>query len=422
MNHSDRQRFKLAMAALVYGGAVVAAVARVFLLNRVGGVRLSARWVMLDFYSNQYYPVQAVLHGVDPHNSTRFLALYPAFHGYPPYAPMNLLLHLPFGLLPPLPAGILYFIFTALLAIVLAQFALRLADVSAHGGRVLLVAAAILLSRPGQWALLLGQVAILLTLATYAILLDKSRSQLRSGLGLLVDLTKVTFGIPLAVLLWADRRRRGVALGIALAVLVNLPLVLLLADWEGGLEPFIRAVRVEFLTYENRAETSHSRVDVTSLISRFLGSPLPATAQALVSIVLLSGAAAVIYLLARRRTRAAGDLAVGIICTTTCLVGYHLGYDLVLLVAPFLVVAARGFPGTSSRFLRWAGLVLFTIPAVNWAASDAALTAWRPPHAVWLLVSSADSVCLAALCAGYLYLGLRYHLHASATSALPTQD
>ena len=82
---------------------------------------------------------------------------------------------------------------------------------------------------------------------------DKSRSQLRSGVGLLVDLTRVTFGIPLAVLLWADRRRRGVALGIALAVLVNLALVLLLADWEGGLEPFIRAVRVEFLTYEKLA-------------------------------------------------------------------------------------------------------------------------------------------------------------------------
>ena len=183
MSQIDRRRLKLAMAALLYVGAVVAALARVFLLSSAGGVRLSARWVMLDFYSNQYYPVQALLDGVNPYDATRFMALYPAFHGYLPYAPMNLVLHLPFGLLPPVPAGIVYFILTALLAIVLAHLALRLASVSAGSRRVLLVAAAMLFSRPGQWALLLGQLSILLTLTTHAVLLDNSRSQLRSGLG-----------------------------------------------------------------------------------------------------------------------------------------------------------------------------------------------------------------------------------------------
>jgi hypothetical protein len=422
MSQVDHRRLKLSIAALLYVGAVAFALARVFLLSSAGHVRLNARWVMLDFYSNQYYPVRALLDGVDPHNSTRLMALYPVSHGYLPYTPMNLVLHLPFGLLPPVPAGIAYFIFTALLTIVLAHFALRLAGVRADSGRALLVAAAILLSRPGQWALLLGQVAILLTLATYSILLDNSWSPLRNGLGLLVTLIKVTFGVPLAILLWADRRRRDVVVGIALAALVNLPLFMLFVGWEGGLEPFIRAVRVGFLTWEDRADTSFTRVDVTSLISRFLGSPLPAAVQALLSIVLLSGAAAVIFLLAKHRTRAAGDLAVGIICTATCFVGYHLEYDLVLLIAPFLAVAAKGVPGTSSRVLRWAALGLFTIPAMNWAASGAVMAAWRPPHALWLLVSSADGFSLAVLFAGYLWLGLRYHLPASTTSALSTQE
>ncbi len=412
----------LPMAALLYLGAVAFALARVFILSSAGHMRLNASWVMLDFYSNQYYPVRALLDGVNPHNATRLMALYPASHGYLPYAPMNLVLHLPFGLLPPVPAGIAYFVLTALLTIALAHFALRLAGVRADNGRALLVAAVILFSRPGQWALLLGQLAILLTLVTYSILLDHSRSPLHNGLGLLVALIKVTFGVPLAILLWADRRRRDVVVGVALAALVNLPLLILFVSWEGGLEPFIRAVRVGFLTWEDRADTSFTRVDVTSLISRFLGSPLPAAVQALLSMVLVSGAAAVIYLLAKHRTRAAGDLAVGIICTTTCLVGYHLEYDLVLLVAPFLAVAARGAPGTSSRILRWAALGLFTIPAMNWAASNAVMEVWHPPHALWLLVSSADGLCLAVLFAGYLSLGLRYHLHASTTSALATQE
>ena len=49
-----------------------------------------------------------------------------------------------------------------------------------------------------------------------------------------------------------------------------------------------------------------------------------------------------VHRLAREREQAARDLIVGIICISICLFGYHLGYDLVVLLAPVVVVAGHG--------------------------------------------------------------------------------
>jgi hypothetical protein len=95
---------------------------------------------MTDFAA--YNPVHAVLEGQTP---------YGRDSTFPPYAPLQLVVHLPFALLPPQAAAITYFLFTILLTLALALLALRLARVEVRPERVLALAGAVLLSRPGHW-------------------------------------------------------------------------------------------------------------------------------------------------------------------------------------------------------------------------------------------------------------------------------
>jgi hypothetical protein len=424
MTWREARWVRFSLAAVVYAIAVSAALARVGLLGYARNLRLSAHWVMTDFYSAAYYPVQALLRGDNPHNAEQFVRLYPVADSYPPYAPSNLLFHLPFALLPPVPAAVGYFVLTLLLALPLAYMALRLAGVEATKPRVLLLAGLVFLSRPGHWTLLLGQMSVLLTCATYFVLLYAFRFPALSGLAVLLTISKPTFGVPLLLLLWAWRRRRAVAIGVVTAALLNLPLVGILAEREGGVRRFFQVLIAGYAAWQAlptaTPEISTDRVDATSLVSRFLGTPLGAPGQALLAIAIILGACAVLRLLVRHRDQPAQDLAVGIICITPILIGFHRGYDLVLLTAPFVTAVARGLPMQNGRALRGVFLTLFIIPAVNWLATDAVLHAWHPSHAVWLVICSINSVCLALLFLGYLRLGLLYHLRTPWVEGAPS--
>ena len=77
---------------------------------------------MNDFYSSVYYPVVAFLNGENPHDRLRLKALYPEVEEYPPYLPLNLVLYLPFGLLPSKVAAIAYFLFSTLVTLLFSVF------------------------------------------------------------------------------------------------------------------------------------------------------------------------------------------------------------------------------------------------------------------------------------------------------------
>ena len=153
---------------------------RVGALSHVGSLRLGAPAAMNDFYSSVYYPVRAFMDGENPHDRERLKALYPQVEEYPPYLPLNLVLYLPFGLLPPKAAAVAYFIFSAVLTLPLSVLALKLIGVSPSPRRVALVAAVLLLTRPGHWTLISGQHAILLTLLCYLALFYARRAPVLS--------------------------------------------------------------------------------------------------------------------------------------------------------------------------------------------------------------------------------------------------
>jgi hypothetical protein len=411
---SAYEKKRLLLASALFALAVGIAVARVGFLTEAAGVRLSARWVMIDFYSGAYYPVRALLTGENPHDGERFMALYPVADAYPPYLPLTLLIHLPFGLLPPVIGAGTFFVTTILLTTILAHLALRLAGLRPVVASVILLAALILLSRPGHWNLVLGQRAVEFTLATYVTLAYATTAPAIAGMGLAVALIKPTYGVPLALLLWAWGRRKTAALGMGLAALVNLPLLVLLAVREGGFPELIRKVLQGYHTWQGLPDvnpaTSNTRTDAATLLSHFMGAPLSNFEQALLAAGVLLLSAAVIRLLAKNTTRHADALAVGIICLATSLIGYHRGYDLVLLSASFVAIVVPGSLPSMPRALRAALVVLFSILALNWIATESVLDAWQPSRPLWLMVTSVNGLSLVALFLAYLTLGARYHV------------
>jgi len=400
LNQHRGRSVLLASALLVM--AIAFAVARVGLLSTAGGLRVGASWVMTDFYSAAYNPVHSVLEGQTP---------YDRDSTFPPYAPLHLVVHLPFALLPPQAAAIGYFLFTVILTLALAVLALRLARLEAKPQLVLALAAAVLLSRPGHWTLLLGQVSILLTVLSYLIFVHERDSPALAGWALCGVLLKPTYGVPVALLLWAWGRRKIAALGLGLAIVVNLPLLALFAQREGGLGALIRAAVGGYRGWQEISDvnpaTSNTRTDAVSLISRFVGNPLSSIEQVILAGCILVVTGLVLRRLAKFPTESANVVAVSLICVATSLVGFHRGYDLVLLTAPFLMVARPASLPRIPPGVRAMILLLFSVPALNWVATESVLARWQPSHPVWLGVTSLNGLCILILFITYLLLGVR---------------
>jgi hypothetical protein len=410
-------RARTAVAAAIFVAALAGAVLRVGALTQVGNLRLGAPEAMNDFYSSVYYPVRAFLGGENPHDRERLKALYPAVEEYPPYLPLNLALYLPFGLLPPAAAAIAYFIFSAALTLPLAFVALRLAGIVPAPWRVALVAGLLLLSRPGHWALISGQHAILLTLVSYLALLHARRAPLLSGVALAVCMYKLTYGLPLAALMLACGAVRAVGIGVLIAGAVNTPLVLLLARRAGGVVPFFEKLAQGYQYWQNLPgmdpgtsldPVTFNKIDVATFVSRFAGHSVPTAVSLALAAAVLILATLGLRRLARQCGRAADDLSLALVCLGVLLSVYHMTYDIVLLTAPLAALLAHGLPSSAPSAWKPMFIVLFAVPALNWALSQSVLHAWQPAHSTWLAVASLNSGCLLALFAGYLALALAH--------------
>jgi hypothetical protein len=405
----NRPQMRWAVLAFVF--AIAIALLRVGVFTELAGVRLGARWAMLDFHSGVYYPVRALLSGENPYDRERFLSLYPVSDGFPPYPPFTLLLHLPFGLLPRATADVLYAVFTVVLMLLLAWLALRATQRNPTMAAVFMLASVLLLTRPGHWNLVLGQRAAELVLGSYLALLSAPHRPWLSGAGLTLAMLKPTWGIPLMLLMLARGDRRPVALGVLLSFAVNLPLLALIVSRAGGVHPFVDRLFKGYRDWQAVRDvspaTSSVRIDAATSVSRFLGHPLDDVSQILLTLLVITCAAVAVHWLRNDRAPGVHDLVIGIICTAVLLCGHHVGYDFLLLTVPMLVVLFHGLPTSETRWGRWLFIGLFTIPAVNWVATESVLAALQPGRVLWLIIASLNGGALIALFCGYLWLAAR---------------
>ncbi len=377
------------LALCTFFVALTFAILRITTLSEGFGVRLAAPWALIDFRGTVYDPTVRFLDGGNPYD--RIIA---------PFLPSSFLLHLPFGLLPFRTASELYFVAVVALTIGVAYASFKFSGLRARAAGVTFVAALILLSRPGQWNLLLGQLAAQLTLATYlALYYARSRPAL-SGVGLAIAMIKPTFGFPLAVLMLARGDTRAVLLGCGIAGAVNLPLLAIAAGRAGGIGKLAVQIaevqrEVEMRAWNNPA-ISIARVDGTALISRLIGVPLTGLAQVPVAMAVLGWA-----VLALRTMRGVtGDRArfsasASIICPAILLCVYHQAYDMVVLTLPAVALAYSLVPGAlrTSRLRKFL-LGLIVMLAANYAATGAVLDHLRPSRELWLIITSLNGAGL----------------------------
>jgi hypothetical protein len=388
---------------------------------------------MADFALNVYYPSKAFLDGGNPYDQSTYLANYPVDLPFPPYAPVMVLLHLPFAWFSFHVAAALYFLVSVVLTILLACISLRFSKRRETLFAVCSIAALIVLSRPGRQLLVLGQPAMEFILASYVALYYADRAPRVSGVGLALSLTKMTFGLPLLALMLAQRQnRRAVMSGVVVAAVINLPVSALLASRAGSASAFLHDVLNTLRANQSdphflvvNPATSSLRVDVTSLISRIIGYSLQGPAQLAVTLAVLALAAVAISRTTRLGEDAGDHQANSIICVAVLLSVYHQAYDLVLLTMPFLVAAFRRLPAVfdTPRF-RLPLLGLYTMLAANYVASYTMLTRlhlippperasprwglWliqeraAPTGGLWLLLVSLNSIMLTLVFGLYL--------------------
>jgi hypothetical protein len=397
--------------------ACLLALLRVTTFESVGAVRLSAAdWVMSDFKTIVYYPARAFLEGANPYDTERYLARYPAPEGFRLYPPALFILAAPVAALPLGWAIVLNVGLTLALTTALAVMSLRLAGARGRLPAVLLVTAIILLSRPGQWNLLQGQITIPLVLSAYAALVLDRRRALLAGCALALCLVKPNFGLPLSVIMLARGQVRPVVLGLALAAAFNLPLVAVLAERAGGVMTLVEQVTGARATLSRTAdldsELSVFRIDGVALVTR-LAPGLPGLLVSLLVAVLVIGLVA-LALRRRRTSRYQPDepgptwAESGLICSGILLCGYHIGYDLLLLAWPAVALALRIVATRTDTPVReWLALGLFAVLAGNYLTSFAIIEALRNtiglPPVLSLALASLNGLALLLLFGLYLY-------------------
>ncbi len=340
---------------------------------------------MGDYRDAVYYPIRAVLDGVNPYDcetklprpdgQPRYLSnpRYPVLNIFPLFSPLILLLFSPFGLMEDFRWSMwCYGIFNMVLLLVYAYALWRAVGKNPSIGSVTALAAVILITQPGRANFIAGQVALPLTLALFGALHWARSKPWFSGLMLTLASFKPTFGVPLGLLMLCRGDFRAAGLGALLSSLIAAAGLLVIFSRTGDLAnlvPILKQNQHELEAHPGvNPATSTARIDGLAATDRWLGKNSGSMLPIAVPMLVLSLAGLAVW-------KRAGDVpsegAIGptglIMILATLLSIYHLFYDALPLWIPILslVVAPRevwrGYSVFSQRLL----LVLLTVPILN---------------------------------------------------------
>lgn len=427
MSVSVRERIPSLLAIVIFLGVVTLIVCRGLENLNIPGHPDGTRYALQDFRDTVYYPVVAFLDGTNPYDPASYLNHYPVGRPLPPYAPLNLLIHLPFAILPFESAELAYSAFAVLLTLLLARLTWEFSGRSVRASHVFGLAALILLSRPGQMNLLLGQVALQCVVAAYvALFFARSRPWL-AGLGLAVSTFKPTFGLPLAVLMLCRGDARAVAIGLGTAAALSGALAGRLVHIAGGVAPFatsLLASHQRFMQQSfNDVSSGPFRIDTAALVARLFLSNLGTVVEVLIGLAVLSVGAFAVWRMADNEGEAAGmrPVSATLICLTVLACTYHQAYDSLLLTLPVTALAADlWIPRRAAQpLLRWVLLGFLLLPAVNYLATATAIERFHVGAGCERAVTALNAAAVLLAFALYAWLALRSRRVTAARSIRP---
>jgi hypothetical protein len=340
----------------------------------------SDRWALASYRDATYYPIRAVIDGVNPYDSqksndpSRYMQRYPVADHFSLYSPLMLLLFAPFATLPPTASMIAFAIFNASLFIVLSYVALRWVRLPCTLATVFGLATLLLISQPGRSVFNSGQVAIPLALLSWSML-HFAASQPRLAIwATVLNTLKPTYGGPLGLLLLAAGRIRVSIIGLligGLIVVLGMGFVFARAG-DLSAERIVAVLQGNNAHFQSDPEvvtsTNFARVDTAAALEYLTQQKFPAWLTLSFTVVIL-GTTAVILWRGRKlypMNSAAGPAScLSMLAATLCI--YHNIYDGLLFILPALAVCFSTDPGWQlfgRRSRRWL-LVLLIIPFVN---------------------------------------------------------
>lgn len=323
-----------------------------------------------DFRDAVYYPVIAFTDGVNPYDPDWYYEAYPVGQEFPLYSPVHLVAHLPLAPFSLADARAVYFGLNLALILILAAVSLRLAGYRRELSSVFAVGALLLLSGPGKMDLRTGEPTLLIVLACYLALGARAEHRGRAAAGVAFALSKPTFGIPLAVVALCRRRVRATLIGIGAAIVISAAAVIPLVDSAGGIGPFVDALRAD-LDVTSRSLQSRLgtplRIDGGNALARATGlRPSETVALAFGLLLLAIGALAIWRLHSRDHDSDRSELAVTLAMLVILVPIFRVGYDLLLLTWPILLLLRRRPPDAIwPKGLRTALTVLLVVPMVD---------------------------------------------------------
>jgi hypothetical protein len=289
---------------------------------------------------------------------------------------------------------------------------LKLSGIQPTFVRVTALLGLLLLSRPGHWNLMLGQLTAVMALAVYAVLaLPRDRTVL-AGIAVSVTMLKPTYGLPLAAIMLLQREIGALVIGGVLTAAANLAVLVVLADRSGGIGRAVALMLAPTTSLDASDITSNFgafRIDAAGMVSRIIGRPIGLMLSIAVATAVI---AVMVYALRRARIPTDGGrvepVEVGLICTAILFCVYHNGYDLLLLSWPATALAWRiAHAPRAATAAEWFRMGMIGVLAVNYVSTYTVLQAigFDSPWAVPLV--SLNSVVLLALFASYAWDAVR---------------
>jgi hypothetical protein len=297
--------------------------------------------------------------------------------------------------------------------LVLASVSLRLAGFRGRADATFALGALLVLSGPGKLDLRNGEPTLIIVLACYLALAASRTHPARAVTGVVVALAKPTFGVPLAIVLTCRRRVREVLIGIAIAAGISLLVAVPLVDDAGGIGPFVDSLRDDLRVTSDSLQSrigSPLRIDGVNAVARATGLRPGSTVALIGGLVLLALGAWAIARIARLDPGSErSELAVTLAVLTVLVPLFRVGYDLLMLTWPILLLLRRR-PADAiwpSR-VRIVLVVLLLVPMVDplsW--SGVADVLGRKGIADHLLGATAMALCLLAAFSICCVLALR---------------
>lgn len=360
-----------------------------------------------DFRDAVYYPVVAFTDGENPYDPGHYYRTYPVGQEFPLYSPVHLVVHLPLAALSLPDARAAYFALNLALILVLAAAALRLAGYGVGPDAVFALGALLLLSGPGRTDLRNGEPTLLIVLACYLALAARPAQVGRAATGVVIALAKPTFGIPLAILLAARRRFRGVLIGIGIAIGISLAASIPLTHAAGGIGKLFDSLRDDLDVTSRSLQSrigSPLRLDAANAVARLLGvRPSEGVATACGVLLLAVGTWAAWRLHTNDRLGDRGEVAVSLATLVILVPIFRVGYDLLLLTWPILLLLRRRPPDAIwPQWLRRTLVALLLLPMVDptsWSAfddvigRDGVVAGLLGPTAIGLCLLAAFAIC-----------------------------